>query len=116
MAERAEYNFPDHTTGATFDGVEFTVVEDGSPLNLTGAKIEMYVGKSAANVRAAFTTENGSLTIPDPTAGKFQLPKQIITLQPGVYYHTIEITLQTGEVRPYIFGSWPITSKVVFNG
>jgi hypothetical protein len=105
----ARYNFKDHVTGDTFAGVQFEVLVDNTPLDLTDADIFMHVKDSpVAKTKTVFSTDNGKLEINDAAAGKFKFKKQVIDLFPKEYVYDIEIHLSDGGIYTYIEGTWLI--------
>jgi hypothetical protein len=107
------YNFPDHINGDTFKGVQFEVLINSVPLNLTGAIIKMQLRLSPSGINFyEFSTVNSKIEIFDAAAGKFRLKKQLIEVEAKKYVYDIEITLPTNEVYTYISGSWTILESV----
>lgn len=98
------YNFKTYR-GDTFDGVEFQINVNGSPLNLTGATLLMVI-KTTANAPtvSATLTETTGLTITNALQGKFVIDEQILPLSAGQYIYDIQITIGT-KVKSYIKGS-----------
>lgn len=108
-----KYNFKDHVTGDTFAGVQFEVLINNAPLDLTDADIYMHVKEtSVSKEKTVFSTANGKLEINDATAGKFKFKKQIVDLFPKKYVYDIEIHLSDGNIHTYIEGTWLIKRGV----
>lgn len=109
----SNYDFKNHKKGDTFEGVAFTVTKNGSALDLTGASIRMQLReKSETGTLGATYTDGDGITITDPTNGVFTFDKQIIDIRAQKYYYDIEITLASGDVKSYIYGTWTITQDV----
>lgn len=113
------YNFPTHVRGDTVEKISFTVSVNGSPLNLTGATIEMYLRKDANRTLSdgllltTFTTvDSGGLTVASAVDGEFDFDKQIVDVIPGTHNYDIEITLSDLSVYTYISGEWTITQDI----
>ena len=101
------YDFPDHESGDTFEGVTFTVLVNGVALNLTSATI---VGTFNANGKKyTASTTNGELTITNAAGGIFTFDKQIVSYCPATYSYEMVFTLSDGSVKTYIDGTWKIT-------
>jgi len=101
------YDFPDHESGDTFEGVTFTVLVNGVALDLTDATI---VCTLSANGKVYTpSTTGGELTITNDAGGIFTFDKQIISYCPATYSHEFKFTLNTGDVKTYIDGTWKIT-------
>ena len=94
--------------GDTFDQVTFTINIDGVPLDLTGATIRMQLRKSAG-APVAFTPE---LSIINAASGEFAIDEQIIDIPACVYKYDIEIELDSGEVKTWIYGNFTINDDI----
>ncbi len=113
MSNIATYNFPDHTNGDTFSGVQFEVLVNAAPLPLTGAVITMQMRESYSSPnKVEFSTAGGELVINDAPAGKFQFIQQIVKVVPRKYVYDIQIVFTSGEKHTYIKGSWNINPDV----
>lgn len=113
MAKPGEFNFPDHTKDDTFEGVEFILEENGSPIDLTGASIRMML-KLTPQDDAALTvfTPSDGLTITDAVNGIFQFDEQVISVDAGEYFYDIEVTDSGGKVTTYVSGRWIICQDI----
>ena len=101
------YDFPDHESGDTFEGVTFTVTVNDAVLNLTDATI---VATFSANGKTYTpSTTGGELTITNAVAWIFTFDKQVISYCPATYSYEMVFTLSTGDVKTYIEGTWKIT-------
>lgn len=113
MSNIATYNFPDHTNGDTFKGVEFEILVNSSPLDLTGSNITMQIRESYSSPsKIEFTTINSELEITDATNGKFKFKEQIVKVVPRKYVYDIQIVLSNGNKFTYIKGYWIIHPDV----
>ncbi len=109
------YDFPDHRKGDTFAGVQFTIVKNGSPLDLTGASLRMEMREltPTGSVGDTFTDDSdGGLTITDAANGVITFDEQVVDILAMLYYYDIEITLSNGDVKTYIVGTWIIIQDV----
>jgi hypothetical protein len=109
-----EQDLPDHISGSTFKGAQFTMTVNESLSDLTGATIEMDVRKTynADPVLELTTESSGGITLSDPANGEFQIDEQDITIDPGLYMYDIKITYSGGDIKTYVKGKWKITPKV----
>lgn len=115
--EMVSYNFPNHKKGDTFNGIQFTINVNGSPLNLTGASIAMdlRLTPTGASVERFSTAVGEGITISTPkTAGIFTLDTQIIDIAAGDYYYDIQITLANSTIKTYIGGRWIIEQDITY--
>ena len=101
------YNFPDHESGDTFEGVTFTVLVNAVALDLTAATVVFTFSKNGATYTAS--TTNGMVSLTDPANGVFKFDEQTISYVQGTYCYDVIITLASGEVKTYIKGTWKIT-------
>ena len=107
------YTIQEAVSGDTFKGVRFSVVINGSPLDLTGSTIIMEVFTSH-NTSTIFSNEvdNAKISVINPpTAGIFELNKQIITLPVGIWNYEIRFTLSDGTKSTYVSGTWTISEN-----
>ena len=96
------YNFKDHNSGTTFNGVDFALIINNKRKNITGALIELiFTGKT-------YSTSNAEITITDAVNGKFRFNKQIITLPVGRNKYKMRFTFSDGTVKIYMEGQWRI--------
>jgi len=105
------YNLPEHISGDTWCGISgITIVRNGLPLDLTGAKAEINVKfQIDSPLILQFKTENDTIIILDPPEdGVIQVPDQIVDIPPAVYTWNLKITLASGEVDTFVSGKWPI--------
>lgn len=106
------YRMPDAISGDTFDGVRWTVLVNGSPLDLTSALITMNIKVHKKITVFSTAIDNAKLQIVNPpTSGIFELPRQIITLSPGNYSYETIFYLSGGLVKTYLSGNWLITEN-----
>jgi hypothetical protein len=113
MASIATYNFPDHIKGDTFSGVQFEVLVNAVPLDLTDAVITMHLKESyQAKAKEEFSTVNTKLEITDALAGKFAFKEQIVDICAKNYVYDIEILLPNAKKYTYIKGTWKINCDV----
>lgn len=117
MAYETNFNFPDHKSGNTFDGLSFTIAVNGVAVDLTGASVAAYFRKDSIDgtVSLEMTTDNGKLTLNSPaTDGVINVAKQLVSLAWGTYYYDVRYVLADGETKTRVGGSWTIT-KVATN-
>jgi hypothetical protein len=115
MPKPGSFNFPDTLKGDTFEGVEFTLENNGSPVDLTGSSIEMMVKLVATGTSAlTVSTPSSGLTITDASNGVFEFDEQIISIDAGQYVYDIEVTDVSGDVLTYVSGTWLICQDVTF--
>jgi hypothetical protein len=92
--------------GTTYDGAEFVITVNGSPLNLVGALATMQLRyKYDTAVIKEFSLGSG-LTLTDPANGKLVFDNQIITIPPGDYKYDILIDLANGTRKIYPSGNF----------
>jgi hypothetical protein len=97
------YNFKDCIRGNTFPGVQFDLSINGSPKDLTGATVNLFL-----DGKITFTTALETLIFSDRVHGKVQLPRQIIHLAPKNYHVKLIYIFADGETHTYLEGYWNI--------
>jgi hypothetical protein len=97
MTSFTTYNFPDHESGTTFPGLQFTLTVNA--IYKTPTEIVMDVAGKL------FTLSGGNFIVNG--AGQFQLKEQIINLPDGVHNYRITLTID-GKKKTYIKGTWTI--------
>jgi hypothetical protein len=102
MGQPQIYNLKPCKSGRTFPGVAFQISVNGVAKNLTNVVVRMNIGG------ASFSTVTGEIVITNAAEGRFQIKRQIITLQPHSYNY--DITFDDGtDSNTYITGTWRIT-------
>ena len=108
------YNFS-VLRGNTFNGAQFTVSVNGTPLDLTGASIVMdFRSDPNSSILQLSLALGTGLTLITPAAGIFKLDAQIFPLLPGVYFYDMLITLPNGTKKTYISGTCTIAEDVTW--
>jgi hypothetical protein len=108
------YTIPKHRTGDTWKGIKnITIFRMGSSLNLLSAVARMQVRhQTDAPHLIEFTSENGTITFPDPQNGVLSIPKVLVDIPAGKYLWDLQITLSSGEVKTFIGGDWTIIPDI----
>ena len=110
------YDFPNQFKGDTFGGVQFTLSRNGSPIDLTGASLEMMLRlvKTVSPPALTLSTPSSGLTITDAVNGVFTVDKQEIDIDAGDYFYDIELTEANGDINTYIAGQWVILQDTTY--
>jgi len=88
--------------GDTWDGADVSILVNSIPLDLSGATIRMGFGKRPG-VEEFFLTSPADITITSPLTGDFRIEKHIFNTA-GVFYHEVQITLASSDVKTYLRG------------
>jgi hypothetical protein len=88
--------------------VDFQIVINETPLDLTDAIIRMQLRKQPGGVIALAPL----ITIFDPTNGEFRINKQIINIEACNYRYDIEVETEDGQVNTWISGLFTITDDI----
>ena len=96
------------TNNDTFDGAEFTITVNGSPLDLTSATIELQSRKKGTNELVWSIDTDDGITVTDAVNGVFEIDEQIISGEPGTFPYDIQITLSSGVIKTYVRGELTI--------
>jgi hypothetical protein len=104
--------FLDHKKGTTWDGAEFIVTETDengvvNPKDLTGVII---LAKFKVNNNTVFEFKNsdGTITVPNPTNGKFYFTPRLMNVGANVYIFDVVLTLPDGTIEYIPTHSWTI--------
>ena len=103
-----------HIKGDTFEAVNFQMLVNTVPLNLTGATLRMQLRKEYGGVVFLSLTSvaNAGITITTAASGLFKINKQIINLDAANYIYDIEFIKADGTIKTYISGNFSITNDV----
>lgn len=106
------YNFQNHISGDTFDGVTFHIGDNQGGIDLTGAKVEMFIDYYL-ELQPMLSTENGTIVVDDESAvdSTISIPAQVIDWPIGTYEYNIRITFSDSRVKTYISGTWTIIER-----
>ena len=99
--------------GDTFTGVQFQIIVNAEPLDLTDATIKASFAKSGlGEVVFSWDTTAGQIVITNPTEGRFKFSRIRINNPAGLYDYDIQITLASGVVKTYIQGKFTLNPDV----
>jgi len=103
-----------HKKGDTFEVVNFEMLINTVPINLTNCILRMQLRKEYGGViiKSFTSVANAGLTITNPTLGLFKINKQIIDIPAFSYLYDIELDYQDGTVKTYISGNFIINNDV----
>ncbi len=107
------YDLPNVRKGDTFDGVAFTLLLDGDPMDLDGATVSMKVRSqsSTGTLVDTLTIANSRIT---RIANALTIVPFLVTYAAGNYYYDLQITFDDGRVKTYIFGNWVIIQDTTY--
>lgn len=107
-----QYNLPDQTQGDTFKGLEFEVIINAAPKNLTNTaiRIDFRKDKKTGEIQKSLAVGTG-ITKTDAPAGKFKIDEFVMDWPVGKYYYDVEFN-DSGVIKTYFEGSWTITQDV----
>jgi len=109
---KPNFNFPAHRKGDTFSELQFTLRQNGDPLNLNGASILFQVRTSPTGELIISLSVGDGITIKDAVGGVFSIDEQIIDIVSALYYYELEVTLDSGFRLTYLTGTWQILQDV----
>lgn len=103
-----------HIKGDTFEAVNFEMLLNAVPIDLTGCILRMQLRKEYGGViiKSFTTVASAGLTIVNPTLGLFKINKQIIDIPAFVYIYDIELDYQNGDIKTYIKGNFSVVNDV----
>lgn len=84
-----------------------------TPRDLTGASVSIPFKKGAGqNTIFLFSTEDGTITIPDPTNGEIFLQPRDMNYPAFNYIFELTVTFASGTKKPYFTNFWKICQNV----
>lgn len=87
--------------------------DNGVAINLTGCSIKMDFKRNPGyDYDKRLSTENGGITVSNPTGGEFTINEFTANLQPGKYLFDIQFTFPSGTIKTYINGTLEVLSEV----
>lgn len=117
MATIQKYNIPEHYKGDTFDGVQFTIInnDDSLPIDLTDVEIDIKFrkGREVGTVIKSLSVDNG-ITKVDSINGIFKIDSFVLDWNVDTYYYDIQFTYSNGVIKTYIKGTVRIIQDVTY--
>lgn len=105
---RIEKNFDDAVSGDSFDQVDFELIINNAPVDLTGCIIKVDFKKNAKSSTADKTIRNSGsnpvIVITDGPAGKFRWKEFVLDVPAAKYFYDVEFKFPSGRIRSYIYG------------
>lgn len=89
----------------TYLGDKFRIHVNGAPLDLTGASILVQFRKAPLKTVFLELRIGSGITVTDAPNGAFQFDTQVFDLAAGQYGYDVEITLASGKIVNYLYGS-----------
>lgn len=108
------YNIPKHVSGDTWDGINsISFFRNNSAIDLSDAYVEMGVKYTVASPTVlTLSTSNSGITITEPLSGEISIPPIIVNIPPSNYKWYLKLVLETGEIKTYLMGNWPIVANI----
>jgi hypothetical protein len=108
------YNIPPARRGDTWDGINSIVIKvSGTPINFTDCEVAMQLRESVdAPVALTLSTENSAIEVLTPGATAVRILPFIVDIPYGKYYYDLQVTTNTGYIKTYMAGYWPIVSDI----
>ena len=105
------YDLMTRYSGDTWTGVNFYIIINDEPLDLTGCSIRMAFRKDnkLKKVEWLLTSEADQITIDD---NKISILPRLLTLDPGKYVYDLEVTFPNDFVRTFIWGNFQVERDV----
>lgn len=104
------YNFS-VLKGDTYDGATFTLVINGTAVNLTAAAIKAQFKKKKVGPSAKTIIVGDGITIVNAANGVFKIDAFIATMEAGDYHYDIQITI-AGVIKTRVSGIMTVEQDV----
>lgn len=88
----------------TYNGTTITLLNDTTPIDLTGATIELQARRKGTNELIWGIDTTDGITLSDPTNGVFTIDEQVIAATDGTFPYDVQITFIDGRIKTYISG------------
>ena len=110
----ATYNLPSVVRGDTANSVQFTLLSDAVPIDLTSCIIRCFLrkGSKLGSIYRQFSNNVGGITITNAVSGIFQLDQFQADFPADTYYYDIEIRFPGGVVKTYLSGTLQVLQDV----
>jgi hypothetical protein len=96
------YRFCDVVKGDTVNKVDFQILINEFPLDITGYVIKLDWVSLNGTPLISLTTADDSIEITNPTAGEFRINSYIADLPPKLYTSDIEFKSPDDVIKSYI--------------
>ncbi len=105
MANIGTYNLADHHKGDTWNGVQFTILSNGSAVDLTSATVRVMFRRESKTGKVVKSLTVGSgVTLTDASNGVLTIDAFTLDWSPNTYFYDVEVTLSGGTIRTYVEG------------
>ena len=102
-----------HKKGDTWNGMVVTVSENGIPVNLTGyTAISQFKTSANGSTAFEFKTNDNTLTIPNPIAGKIYYTGRKIDVSANKYIFDLQIASPDNIIKTIATGYWQIVQDI----
>jgi hypothetical protein len=91
--------------GDTYNGVQFTIVKNAAPLDLTGAAIRAQIKKDSKSIPVKTLSLGAGISIINAAQGIFQIGPFLADIPAGTYRYDVQITIGS-VVKTYISGTF----------
>ena len=112
----AEYNIQNQYRNDTFDGVEFTILNEVTEIgiDLTGCTIEIQFkgGYNKSELVKSITNQNKGVENTDLVNGVFTILPFIVDWKPDMYFYDIQIKFPDGVIKTFVRGTVTIIDDI----
>lgn len=95
------YTFKDHEKGDTLNAIEFQLIINAVPVNLTGTLIKAVFKLGTQTVEMSL---GNGLSFTDSALGKFKINSTLITWNAGLWLMEMQFTFPDGRIKTYLKG------------
>jgi hypothetical protein len=99
------YNFPDHISGDTWNGITLTILESGIPLNLTDCDIFIQfrpIHNLASPVFLELTSDKNKIGVIIPEQGLISTNIINFDIPADTYNYDLQINFPNGDTKTYL--------------
>jgi hypothetical protein len=106
-----QYNFKEQYSGDTFNGLRITATRtisgNTSPIDLTNVAIKMDIKSLNVDTPLLSLTIGEGITLTDALNGIFTIDRFVVP-KVGVHNYDIQFTYQSGDIKTYVKGIFPV--------
>lgn len=108
-----KYNWPAQYAGDTARPWEIQILEDGNPVNLTGATVKLQARRDPQRVTLVDLSSDGTgITITDATAGTFSVGGYTLPDVDAMLIYDLQVLTASGSLTTYLTGTFPVFAQV----
>lgn len=108
-----KYNWPAQYAGDTARPWEIQILEDGNPVDLTGATVKLQARRDPQQVVLVDLSSDGTgITITDAATGTFSVGGYALPDVQAMLTYDLQVLFPSGSITTYLTGAFPVYGQV----